>query len=432
MSTSIVTTFDDRGAPLEVAVDGEAQVRRSVLQMYLATAFAMGVLNQFSIRMVGLMPVNELLLCAVLAHAALWLIMVHRSPAPLPAPGMLMVLLICQVVAFVAYIVSDLWRESYPGDMVRGWSRMLFLAIDIGAFSLLFGASNRAFAAMQIGMVFSFSDALVHGPLFGDYWKFGFAFPVTVFVLLAAPRWLGYWGALGGCIALAVVHIVMDFRSLAGICLCLCAMLSLRLLSPVARKWTVIVGAGFILCGLPWGVHRAFNDSGERATRSNVERSAMLQAAWEGFAKSPLIGNGSWFSNSDVMDQFLVIRTQNARVAGVGGFAEDEAGDMAIHSQILVALAEGGLFGASFFFAYGAFLLWGIWFCLTDIPWDWVLPVRIFVLLTAFWNLLMSPFSGTHRVEIAMAVGLLLILWRQRTQLQNLIPPQTTNPRCPA
>ena len=122
------------------------------------------------------------------------------------------------------------------------------------------------------------------------------------------------------------------------------------------------------------------------------------------------------------MDEFLIILTLNARIAGVGGFADDDADGMAIHSQILVALAEGGVFGATFFFAYGVFLLWGLWFCITDAPWDWVVPVRIFVLLIAFWNLLMSPFSGTHRVEIAMAVALLLILWRQRAHLRNFSP----------
>jgi hypothetical protein len=120
------------------------------------------------------------------------------------------------------------------------------------------------------------------------------------------------------------------------------------------------------------------------------------------------------------MDEFLIIRTQNARLAGVGGFADDDAEGLAIHSQLLVALAEGGIFGAAFFFVYGVALLWGLWFCLTDAPWEWDLPVRLFVLLIAFWNLLMSPFSGTHRVEIAMAVGLLLVLWRQREQARTL------------
>jgi hypothetical protein len=420
MSSSAATAFDDSVTLPEHERDEEACVPQSVLLVYLGTAFFLGVLKEFSIRMVGLMPVDEILLCGILAHAVLWLVVARRLPASLPAPRVLAVLLICQVVAFAGYMISDLWRQSLPGDMVRGWSRMLFLAIDIGAFSLLFGASSRAFEAMQWGTVFSFVGPLAGGPLFGDYWKFGFAFPVTLAVLLATSRWLGYRAALGACVALGVLQSVMDFRSLGGICLLLGGLLALRLFAPMVRKLALIVMLLVTLGAAPWAGRWMFSDTGTRATRSNVERSAMLQAAWEGFMDSPALGHGSWFSNSNVMDEFLIIRTQNARLAGVGGFAEDDANDMAIHSQILVALAEGGIFGATFFFVYGALLLWGMWFCLTAAPWEWTIPVRLFVLLIAFWNLLMSPFSGTHRVEISMAVGLVLILWRQRTQLQNL------------
>jgi hypothetical protein len=414
MSFTATTSFDDLVAPPEADREEETWVSRSTLLLYLGTAFFLGVLNQFSIRMVGLMPVDEILLCGIVGHAVLWLIIARRLPAAVPAPRILALLLICQVVAFAGYMVSDLWRESLPGDMVRGWSRMLFLAIDIGGFGLLFGASNRAFVAMQVGL------------------KFAFAFPVTLAVLLGVSRWLGDWAAIGACITLGVLHNWMDFRSLGGVCVLLGGLLGLRQLALVARKLTLI---GMLLLALgisPWVGRWMFSDTGTRATRSNVERSAMLQAAWEGFVKSPILGNGSWFSNSNVMDEFLTIRTQNARLAGVGGFADDDADGMAIHSQILVALAEGGIFGATFFFAYGLLLLWGIWFCLTDAPWDWTLPIRLFVLLVAFWNLLMSPFSGTHRVEIAMAVGLLLMLWRQRAQLRNFDPPRIALDQCPA
>lgn len=424
MTPAIATPYEDSPRSHEWTAELPA-VPRSVSLFYLGTAFVLGVLNQFSIRMVGLMPVNELLLCAVLGQALLFVVLLHRLPAPLPAPRILGILLVCQVVGFAGYVLSDLWRQSQTGDMLRGWSRMLFLAIDIGAFSLLFGATSRAFTFLQVGLVFSFVECLVHGPLFGDYWKFGFAFPVTLAALLAAPRWLGSWGGTGACFLLGVIHSLLDFRSLGGICLLLGTLLLLRSIRPIPRKLILMGGSLLVLCLLPWGAQRAFSDSGTRATRSNVERSAMLQAAWEGFSKSPLIGQGSWFSNSNVMDEFLIIRTQNARLAGVGGFAEDDAEGMAIHSQILVALAEGGLFGAAFFFAYGALLLWGLWFCLTDAPWEWELPVRLFTLLIAFWNLLMSPFSGTHRVEIAMAVGLLLLLWKQRTQLNDFSPSRT-------
>ena len=146
MSSAATTIFDEM--PAREYGKAEAAVPQSVLLLYLGTAFFLGVLNQFSIRMVGLMPVNELLLCAVLGHAALWLVLAHRLPAPLPAPRLLGVILACQVLGFAGYMLSDLWRQSQTGDMIRGWSRMVFLAIDIGAFSLLFGATRRAMLAV--------------------------------------------------------------------------------------------------------------------------------------------------------------------------------------------------------------------------------------------------------------------------------------------
>ena len=43
-----------------------------------------------------------------------------------------------------------------------------------------------------------------------------------------------------------------------------------------------IAGVILTLCALPWAIHRAANDTGGHAAHSNVERAAMLQAAWEG------------------------------------------------------------------------------------------------------------------------------------------------------
>jgi hypothetical protein len=397
-------------------------VSPTILKFFLGLAFFMGVLNHVTVRLVGLMPVNEILLGSLVVMGFLWIVLYQRLPAPLTAPRVLTIFLAAQLIGLISYIIADLYRESYTGDMIRGWSRMVFLVINIVGFSLLFGASNRCFVFLQIGMIFSFVDILVSGPLFGDYWKFGFAYPVTIAVLMSTPRLLprsiGLHASVGACFFLAGLQSVMDFRSLGGVCFCVGALLCLRYFPTSWRKTICIGGAIILLAAFPFLAKHALGDTGERGTRSNVERSAMLQAAWEGFYRSPLIGQGSWFSRSNVMDEFLLIRASNARLAGVGGFDDTDAGDMAIHSQILVALAEGGFFGATFFFVYGCFLLWGFWYCVVRAPWDWILPTRFFVLLVAFWNLLMSPFSGPHRVEIALAVGLVLILWRESTQLK--------------
>lgn len=387
--------------------------------IYVAISFLMGMLDHVSIRLVGLMPVDEIVLGAILGQMILWIAFLRRLPGPLASPRLLGVFLVAQLLALGSYVIADLYRESYTGDMIRGWSRMVFLGINILGFAQLFGASGRAFLAFQIGLVFSFIGSVISGPLFGEYWKFAFAYPVTTVVLLVAPRWFGLLGGIAAGVGLAVLQAVMDFRSLGGICAVVGALLMLRMLPASWRRAILLTGAVAGLILSPFLAQRALSSSGERGTRSNVERSAMLQAAWEGFARSPIIGQGSWFSRSSVMDDFLLIRMENAALAGVGGYDDTDFEGVAIHSQILVALAEGGLFGATFFIVYGASILWGLWFCLVNARWHWLMPVRLFILLVAFWNLLMSPFSGPHRVEIALAVGLILLLWQERNQLRS-------------
>ena len=81
----------------------------------------------------------------------------------------------------------------------------------------------------------------------------------------------------------------------------------------------------------------------------------------KGSSRSPFIGQGSWFEQIEraMENRFVEIRAENARAAGVGGFGDDDGDTMAIHSQVLVGLAEGGLLGGCFFIAYGVFLVLG-------------------------------------------------------------------------
>jgi hypothetical protein len=91
----------------------------------------------------------------------------------------------------------------------------------------------------------------------------------------------------------------------------------------------------------------------------------------------------------------------------------DEARMIAIHSQILVALAEGGILGGAFFLGYGALLFKTLATLLRrSVPF---VALTSYIVFTGFWNLLMSPFSGVARVEIVLIICtcLLMILQRQ-------------------
>jgi hypothetical protein len=373
-------------------------------------SFLASAATAFTVSVVGEMPVGEFVLFAAAGWALLCLVINHAPPGRLFRSSYFWALVIAQVVAFVAYIASDLYRHSAPRDMARGWGRMVFLAIDVIAITYLFSCSRKNFVWFFLGQA---SGALaytaIQGALFGDLWKFGFGAPITFGVFFFAP----YAGAVLAALAVAglgLVHLNLDYRSMGGICF-VAAMLMLLLRTPSRFRWWIApLGLALAVAG----VFQVYEQSqhGSRATRSDIERMAMVTAAKEAFQQSPLVGHGSWFSNSDVYDNFMLIRHEAAKQARVGGFAgaNQEHGDEALHSQILVALAEGGLFGGAFFFVYGAGLLWAIAYAVLVRPWRRLASAQLLILMLAIWNLFFSPFSGAHRVYIAMACGLILLL----------------------
>jgi hypothetical protein len=388
---------------------------RGAPRFYFAIAFLVGLVQPITIHFVGQIPVSELLLLIVIAHAAIALATTRTLPSSVPSPRILALVLIAQLVAFSSYIVSDLWCQSLPRDMLRGWLRMIFVLVDTAALALLFGAGSRTFLLLQIGTILSCLFTFLEGPLFNDYWKFCFAYPVTVVVLLAAPRLLGCWATVLASLLLGILHLHMRYRILGWVCLLLAALLiGANILPRLGRKYIFLACTSLLLAGMPWAFRTFLTDPAE-VDRSNIERSAMMQAAWEGFLASPLIGNGSWFSTSNVWDNFLIIRSQKARESGRGfGFDATSFEGVAIHSQILTALAEGGLFGGTFFFIYTVLILLSFWFLLTDATWHWLMPIRLSILITSLTGVVMDPFSGTARLGIGIGFALSLVLLAER------------------
>lgn len=381
---------------------------------YCGLAFFLGLIHPWTVSLVGQMPVGEFLTLGLLGQVVLWCALTSRLPSVV-SPRLLLVFGITQVIALLSYVLSDLYRDSLPVDMVRGWMRMFFLAVDILAYAILFGSDARGFAWHQLGFAFSFVQALVIRPIFGDYWKFGFGFPLTVLLVLVGPYFFGRLGGIGALIVISAAHAVMAFRSAAAACWLVAGLLALRYLPLRLRQGLVIGGVIAVTLASPMLVSNTFTSESGRSNRSNIERGAMLRAAWEGFASDPLIGQGSWFSKSHVMDNFLLIRKQVCDESNNGGgFDHNDFEGVTIHSQILVALAEGGIFGATFFIFYSVSILWAIYYTLGEGEWTWLLPSRLFVLVTSFWDVLMTPFSGVLRLNIAFTAAIVLLCWSEK------------------
>lgn len=378
-----------------------------------------GVLTPFTVSLGGELPLGELVLGVVAAWALLIVALAHAWPGPLWRDRVFLALLAAQFVALGAYVASDIYRGSVPDDMARGWARMVFLGADFAAIAYLSGCSARNFLLLLVGVQLGeVAKVFLEGALFGDYWKFGFALPVTVGVFLLA-RFGGFLLSAAAAAALGVLHFVLDFRSLGLICILVSAFVLVQAFPRVWRIWIAPLGllAALAVGGLVYAHTTSADREGQRTSRSNVERTAMVQAAVEAFVASPLVGHGSWFSRTDVMDEFMIIREDLAHEAGVGGFAganEEEEG-VTLHSQLLVTLAEGGLFGAAFFIPYAFGLMWALHDQVVVRPWSPGSPLRLFILSLALFNVFLSPFSGAHRVHIALAAVLVIIIHRERS-----------------
>lgn len=373
-------------------------------------SFWAGFLTLFTISIVGELPIGELVLFAAAGWAVLCAVLNGAWPGSLFRRRWLAVLLAAQLVALVAYIASDLYRHSSPHDMARGWSRMIFLGVDVVAIAYLFGCWRGNLIVFVAGQALGqVTSALAIGPMFGDMWKFGVGAPLSYLIFLVAP--LG--GALATFLAAAGIgaaHFLLDYRSFGALCIAAGAFTLLQKTRPAFRLWLAPIALAATIAAVFWVYDRT--QARTRTTRSDIERAAMVQAAVEAIESSPVVGHGSWFSNSDVYDNFMRIRLQLAREAHVGGFADPnrETDAMALHSQILVAVAEGGIFGGAFFLVFGAGLLTALLRTIILEPWHRRGPLHVLLLLSALWNLLFSPFSGAHRVYIAMACGLILLL----------------------
>jgi len=374
----------------------------------VALCAVIGLTTPFTMRLAGNFPISEWFLLIIGIGAIVVRTIRHRWPEGGARTRVFTALIVLQVIGLAAYVASDLYRDSAPEDYIRGWARMAFVAIDIIGLATVVGSSWRRFIVLILGIYIGQAlSAIILGPLFDDWWKFGFAEPLTYLTLIL----LGRRGRMPAAIAatcLGILNIVLEFRSLGLECLMVAVALYLMKLPRVLRLTAVFVT--LIVTGL--AVSGLFDEKSETHISrhsSDAERRAMMEVAAEAFAESPLIGQGSWFSATKVVRRIEARYIQLSD--NFNGYTEEQERDLAVHSQLLTALAEGGIFGGSFFIAYGFLLLWSCTYCLRTMrPQQ---AVVFMILIEGLWNLAISPFSGPARVQIAATTVLALLLWQQ-------------------
>jgi len=393
------------------ALSGDSPRSIAALKTLVPTALCVlsGFLCAFTVSFVGQIPVGELVLAMVfpwvLARAT-----VNRGwPTRMQQLSWYKLLLTMVGIMAVGYVASDLYRGSSGENLARGWARVGFLGIDLVCLAYLIDGSWARLQATVFALYVGGSvNAALTGPLFEKWWEFGIGYTVSAFVLfICAGR--ATLIQVAAAMAMAAVSFSQGARSLGGICLLASVLFGLRYARGIVRPIAILGAAGALVLLLFAANNVILQNLGKEG--STIERRSMIETAGEAFISSPFVGQGSWFTSSRKMLARLEERRETLDPK-FHGYSDDEGRQISIHSQLMVALAEAGILGGSFFILYGALLLKTLR-SLTRFS----TPRRAFVLylvIAGLWNLCMSPFSGVARAEICLAVCACLLVIMQR------------------
>lgn len=393
-------------------VPGKPELRVRVTAIGLM-ALLCGLAQPVTLNFVGEVYASELLL----PLAAILTLFVRGGDAAF-RERTFWLLLLAAAATLTGYVLSDLVRDSRPDQYMRGWGRILLLASDFVALCMLLRQDRRNlwWFALGIGIGGILHLRLfLHTPI--SIWKFGYAQPMLLVAaamgyflpIRLAALWLAFLGA---------ASMWFDFRSFAAICFLLSAYAWIR----ARRPWQPLAGQGIpfrlIFAGLAAALLVAgtlsLTDSeysSQRRAQSDAGRTAAFETGLVAIAGSPLVGYGSWTEDRDLAVMYLK-KYQEKR--GVHDPNAESGRFFSPHSQVLQSWVEGGLLGATFFLALGFGLLRSSKALLLERPYDMLTVLLVYLYASSFWNLLMSPFSAPHRIQIAMGASALVLLAAER------------------
>lgn len=369
--------------------------------------FVCGVASARAVNLVGEFYLGELLLIQL----ALFVMLFGRDRSLLDVSAF-GVFVQTAVLMLAGYIISDLYRDTHPGQFLRGWARVILLTLDFIALAILIARDRRALWWFVLGMgVGGIGQLVVRGVpvMSAPGWKFGYATPI-VYLLACASYFLPIKLMCLAFAGVGVWNIFMDFRIMGAICLLIAAILWVRANNPdglngiqILKLISACMIAAAVVGAALYVTHEEF---AKRREGSNVGREAGLLVAVRGVMESPIIGYGSWPTDPRLVSLF------QEEVAEEGLAYGDSARVQVFtaHSQGLQAWIEGGVLAALFFIYYGLRLAsTGAYVSLTRRP-DGYLPIFLVFLIYDSWHLFMSPFSGPTRLPIAVGVAIICMV----------------------
>lgn len=370
--------------------------------------FLCGAVSWHKIIGLGELFTTELLLPLIAFMAILTLSKEARR-----IPRTLFVFIGLGVLMLCGYVLADVISGTDASKYLRGWARILALISNFTCLSIVFLRDRRTIWWFTLGAAFGgFLHLFVAGiPL--STWKFGYgnhALGALACISGFFPVWVGM------CLFLiaGLASVYFDSRSLGAFAMvaAVAVVVGSRHGKKAARnlRTYLVVASVFVtvLAILYGGLVGTQNEYSQRRGLSNLERFAALQVGVEAILDNPIVGYGSWGQGTEQYARRMYEET--AWGAAELGVYTSEGRIFSPHSQILQGWIEGGFLAVFFFVFFGVQLIRQLYNLLLRRPLDFLTPVFALALSAALWDLLMSPFAGQHRLDMAMAIAVLIVM----------------------
>jgi hypothetical protein len=378
--------------------------------------FALGALSFLYINVGGQLYATEILLALALL---LTLPLVGR---PRLGAGIGLGL----IIWVLGTLMSDLAAESDSMTLLKGLLRVLFLAVDVFAIYYLCASHDRAIQFLWLGIAAAAVLAFFLNPTEysrGEPWKFGFALPFTLLVVLwlvrkDRPRMVSSVVFL----SLGALHFFLGFRSMASIVLVCGLLIAVQVSSranlsvaslPVRLRpalLSIAGGGGVIILSATYdrlALQGAFGyiakqkagfQSGEFGSILSSRSEFLL--SFQSIADRPLLGGGSYSVASD--------QSTNSAAAFFSSYGYSDVaerllrGAPAYHSEILGSWAENGILTLAFWIPFAVLLVGGIFAVVYRETAQSELVLFVYVL--GLWDLFFSPFGADRRLWVAATI----------------------------
>jgi hypothetical protein len=356
-----------------------------------------------------------------------------------------------------AQIITDGIRATPFADFSRGWSNIGIFLLEFSVIYLLVTKSERRVFLFAIGIcIGQFLQYFIAPNIFaagGETWKFGIGYAVTFLLILSTQlRWVRRVNNLGEAILLAaaVLNVVMESRSIGGICFIAALYLFVQrrtkpsqTVPPKVSPIKLVLAASILLVsGVVvlkfYGFVASSGMLGESSQQKYESQASgdfglliggrqELLVSSLAIMDSPVIGHGSWAKDPKYIAMLPEMLSKYGYETPPISYDEELSDLIPTHSFLFGAWVNSGLLGAVFWF-------WVIVFCGKILlvlykSREPLTPVIVFVGINLIWNVLFSPFGAETRLYTAYYLVLIMfvhrrLLIRQATQLQNGHPRQ--------